>query len=158
MLIKYRAMIFLHSLLYFVLSLLLFITNFETNSLPLLSETKFKQFINSLKFNTITSGLEHAQTSEQICGVNILVPIDFWLVLGVNTNSVCVTLRGVIFVVNLSSTKFLSSKFYWQRFGLHQFDSRIHNVWLSPASNGKFQSYHLQPLRYTIVKLKMLDL
>ena len=34
MLIKYRTMIFLHRLLYFVLSLLLFITNFETNSLP----------------------------------------------------------------------------------------------------------------------------
>ena len=33
MLIKYRAMIFLHHLL-FVLSLLLFITNFETNSVP----------------------------------------------------------------------------------------------------------------------------
>ena len=34
MLIKYRVMIFLHRLLYFVLSLLLFITNFETNGLP----------------------------------------------------------------------------------------------------------------------------
>ena len=34
MLMKYRAMTFLHRLLYFVLSLLLFITNFETNGLP----------------------------------------------------------------------------------------------------------------------------
>ena len=34
MLIKYCVMIFLHHLLYFVLSLLLFITNFETNGLP----------------------------------------------------------------------------------------------------------------------------
>ena len=32
----------------------------------------------------------------------------------------------MVFTVNLATVKFSSSKFYWQKFGLHQLGNRIH--------------------------------